>query len=419
MSERRSHPLEAAIFIILLTAMYYYNTQYVNVGIHLMYKGLIGLFIMLLSFGSFLFSPDLLRFGKLFKTSIILILPNMIIACWSMFSWGMSFTTISDMSRGLSSQVYQMVAVFSMAGLLYLFGERGIWYNLFSMLAANLILIAKAIGDQGILAYLKELQMTVFSFAAKTGDLMKQTEIHELTFALGLYLLYFFLCPKEIKKHWLLAAIAAFCYLSGFKRIGALAITASILAGWSLYLLKEKPYLGPILTILGLIETSFMFAYVACIYEGIFDTLVKRLGIDTMGRSDLYHYIKPYYEMSPFFMGRGAGFVSRLFSDNSLEYFSQMGALHNDFLQLYVDIGFIGFLLWAVSLTIIRTSYALQEGKGKILCFCFILYCLITYATDNTYYYPYVNSAAAILILGYHFLAEKENLKRSKEWKHS
>lgn len=406
--EKSSRFFTALPVIAVLTAMYYFNTEYLDLGMHLMYKGIIGLFLIFCAFISFLIIPKLVRLGILFKGSMILILPNLLIVFWSLFSWGVSFTSLADISRGISSQVYQIIAVSAMAGVLYLFGEEGIWYNLAAMLAANLIVIGQVIKVSGLVPYLQELKMSVVTFAAETGELMRGTEIHELTFAIGLYLLFFLIYPSKIQKHWLLAFLTLFCYLSGFKRIGAVAVIGSAVVWWVLGIWKKKDsQINRSLIAGSLFLTAAMFGYLILIDKGLFSYLEIRFGLDTMGRSDLYNYIRQSYQLNPLFMGNGAGYVSRLFSDNKSAYFRSMGALHNDILQIYVDIGFIGFLLWSLLMTAARTILLTKKGEGKLLCFCCILYCLITYTTDNTYYYPYVNSAVAMLILG-HVLGQEE-----------
>lgn len=400
--------LEVALYFIPLTVMYYFNTAYVNLGYHLMIKGIMCMVVILLAFLRFLVYPNLLRMKKLSGVSAFLILPNLVIVFWSLFSWGVSFTSVSDITRGLSSQMYQILAVLAMAGVLYALGENGIWCNLAAMLSANLIIIGQVIRTSGFAAYFLELRDTVLSFAAQTGELMKGTEVHELTFAIGLYLLYYLLFPKLIKQHWLLAVLTLFCTLSGFKRIGIAALAVSVVLGWVLLTLQNKgKKVSRILTILGIALVALAFAYIVLIRQGLFTVLAEQMGVETMGRSDLYEAIRPYYSLSPFFMGQGAGFVSRLFSGSSSVYFATMGALHNDFLQIYVDIGFIGFCLWGLTMLPIKTAFLAKKNRGKILCFCFTLYCLVTYATDNTYYYPYVNAAAAILIMG-NVMAEDE-----------
>lgn len=401
MTPKKAGVPEIVLYLVPLTAMYYLSTQYVDVGFHLMYKGVMGLVVIALALLRFLIQPDLGRMKKLGKASALLILPNLVITVWSLFSWAVSFTSPVDISRGLSSQIYQIIAVLAMAGVLYALGENGIWYNLMAMLAANLIVIAQVVSKSGLSAYLLELKETVLSFAAQTGGLMKSTEVHELTFAIGLYLVQYLLFAKQAKKFWLLAPLTLFCYLSGFKRIGVVALVLAVVCGWLLSLNgKNAKRLSRTLKLLGVGIVALAFCYIVLIRQGLFTALAERFSIDTMGRSDLYDAIRPYYSLSPFFMGQGAGFVSRLFLSSGNAYLGEMGALHNDFLQIYVDIGFTGFLLWGFSLTAVRTALISKQSTEKIACFCLTLYCIVTYATDNTYYYPYVTSAAAILIMG-------------------
>ena len=61
-------------------------------------------------------------------------------------------------------------------------------------------------------------------------------------------------------------------------------------------------------------------------------------------------------------------------------------ALHNDFFKIYIEIGYIGFIVW-VFWWMIKMPQIIQKRYGvkkAFICLLFILYAFILYTTDNT-----------------------------------
>ena len=102
---------------------------------------------------------------------------------------------------------------------LYVFGEKGIWYNLIAILAANLLMIVTIIAQNGIAAFFSEFVTLLVTFADVTGEVIVQAEIHELAFCLGAYLIYMLYKPRKSIVYFLLLALSLFCFMSAFKRI--------------------------------------------------------------------------------------------------------------------------------------------------------------------------------------------------------
>lgn len=308
-------------------------------------------------------------------------------------------------TRGISSQLYAMAAVAAMAGIVYVFGKEGFWLNMASMVTANLLTILEVIRNNGFQAYWEELRTLILTFSGETGALMKAVEIHELTFAIGLCLLYCLINWKMIVRvpsAWIFLAPAVFCFLSGFKRIGVFALALSVLAALMLKLMtggKKSRWFWPVLFACFVIV--MMFAYICLVKGGIYEFLNEHFHLDTMGRRELSQYINQYYWIGPDYLGNGAGFVSRLFYD--LPANNTIRALHNDILSIYIELGFWGFWLWMVFCMPFRTwVLCRQQGvNGGISACCCSLFLLLTAMTDNTIYYPYVTSALAITVMSY------------------
>lgn len=82
-----------------------------------------------------------------------------------------------------------------------------------------------------------------------------------------------------------------------------------------------------------------------------------------------------------------------------------VSSVHNDFLQYYIDLGFFGYILWLISMTIVRICYFGKKGKidNAIITFCLSVYLVIVTSTDNTMNYPLLTAVLAILMIGCRF----------------
>ena len=79
-----------------------------------------------------------------------------------------------------------------------------------------------------------------------------------------------------------------------------------------------------------------------------------------------------------------------------------VASVHNDFLQHFIDLGFWGYIIWLVSMTLIRVWYFGRRGnvENAIITFILTLYLIIVSTTDNTMNYPLLTGVLAILMMG-------------------
>lgn len=396
----RASPATAIVYFAMLTAMYYFNTQYIHIGVDIMYMLLLSCAVAAVSVIYAAFNYDKIRANQLCEYALLLILPNLAAIIVSLPIWVIRLQTLSVIRRGVFFQLYGICAVFAMAGVLYVFGKKGFWLNLYAMIAANLITVISVMAENSVIEYLSALKVLVLSFAGTTPEIMLKTEIHELTFAIGLYILYFIVSPEKLRERrfsLITFALAVFCFLSGFKRIGAAAIFGSVFLNLAMRRLKR--HISEIAVIVSCVAVFSAFGYICAVRLGVFDLLAERFNVDTMGRSELYGLIRDYYSVNPSYIGQGAGFVSRFFTDNLNEI--GVTGLHNDILHVYIDLGFLGFWIWSVMHLPVRTAklYKRQGSGGAIIAMTLFSYILITGMTDNTIYYTYVTAAVSMLIM--------------------
>ena len=212
-----------------------------------------------------------------------------------------------------------------------------------------------------------------------------------------------FLKPKKNIVFLILLALNLFCFLSAFKRIGIIAIAIALFLGWGLtFIARFKRETAHRLTIaLAILLVIILIGYIAIIKLDAF-VLLEEAGINTSGRVEIYDAVDKFYEFSPDFLGNGIGFLTYQLSTNMAVGVS---SVHNDFLQYFIDLGFWGYILWLISMTVLRVWYFGRKGKTEnaIISFALIVYLIIVSTTDNTMNYPLLTTVVAIIMIGHGF----------------
>ena len=399
-------------FMAIAVLMYYFLTEVINLGLFITYRHAFALILFVSAFFAFLFKPNIARGTFSLKEAFVYSTPLLVTIIVSLFIWFIVRVDTAVISRGLSGAfVYNNMLSFTLAAaaFLYVFGEKGIWYNLIAILISNILMLLTIIAQNGIGSFFSEFITLVMTFAAETGDIIVQAEIHELAFCLGAYLIYMLLKPKKDIVFFILLGLTMFCFLTAFKRIGIIAIVIALAFGWLLkFIAKFKKDTAMRLTVIfSVILVVLLIGYIAIIKLDVF-TLLEKAGIDTSGRVTIYNAVDKFYEFSPEFLGNGIGFLTYQLSTNMNVGVS---SVHNDFLQYYIDLGFWGYILWLVSMTLVRVCYFGKKGKVEngIIALALSIYLVIVSSTDNTMNYPLLTGVLAMLMMGGSY---DENVRR-------
>ena len=393
-------------FMAIAVLMYYFLTEVINLGLFITYRHAFALVLFVSAFFAFLFKPNIARGASSLKEAFVYSTPLLVTIIVSLFIWFIVRVDTAVISRGLSGAfVYSNMLSFTLAAVafLYVFGEKGIWYNLIAILISNILMLLTIIAQNGIGSFFSEFITLVMTFAAETGDIIVQAEIHELAFCLGAYLIYMLLKPKKDIVFFILLGLTMFCFLTAFKRIGIIAIVIALAFGWLLkFIAKFKKDTAMRLTVIfSVILVVLLIGYIAIIKLDVF-TLLEKAGIDTSGRVTIYNAVDKFYEFSPEFLGNGIGFLTYQLSTNMNVGVS---SVHNDFLQYFIDLGFWGYILWLVSMTLVRVCYFGKKGKVEngIIALALSIYLVIVSSTDNTMNYPLLTTVLAIIMIGHGF----------------
>lgn len=392
--------------MLVAVMMYYFITQVINLGVFVTYRHALALVLFASAFLMFLFRPNIARGVASLKATFVYCVPLLVTVTASLFIWFIAQVGTDVISRGLSGMfIYTNMISFTLAAvaMLYIFGEKGIWYNLIALLISNLLMIATIILQNGIGTFFSEFVTLVMTFAAETGDVIVQAETHELAFCLGAYLIYMFLKPRKNIVFYILLALTSFCFLTAFKRIGIIAIVVALFFGWLLKWVArfQKQTATRLLNIFSVILAAMLVGYIAIIKMDVF-SLLEQIGIDTSGRVDIYHAVDKFYTFSPEFLGNGIGFLTYQLSSKMNV---GVASVHNDFLQYFIDLGFWGYILWLISMTILRVGYFGSKGKLEhgILTFALTVYLVVVSSTDNTINFPLLTTVLAVLMIGHGF----------------
>ena len=180
-------------FIAVAVLMYYFITQTINLGLFITYRHAFALVLFASALLCFLIKPNIARGTATLKASLVYASPLLITILVSLFIWFVGQADTAVISRGLSSSfIYSNMLSFTFAAVafLYIFGEKGIWYNLIAILISNILMLCTIILQNGIGVFFAEFVKLIVTFADETGDVIVQAEIHELAFCLGAYLIY-------------------------------------------------------------------------------------------------------------------------------------------------------------------------------------------------------------------------------------
>ena len=390
-------------FMAVAVLMYYFLNEELSFGLVITFRHVFALILFASVLVAFLVKPNVARGVASIKATLIYCTPLIIAILVSLFIWFVGQVDVSVISRGLSSSfIYSNMISFTLAGVafLYVFGEKGIWYNLIAILISNLLIIFTIIVQNGVGVFFSELITLIVTFAGETGEVIVKAEIHELAFCIGAYLIYMLLKPRKNTAYFILLGLASFCFVAAFKRIGIIAIAIALAFGWFLkFVHKFKKETAARLTVIfTIIIMAVLIGYIAIIKMDVF-SLLEEAGINTSGRVTIYDTVDKFYEFSPEFLGNGIGFLSYQLSTNIN---MSVTSVHNDFLQYYIDLGFWGFILWLTSITVLRVCYFGRKGntESAIITFALTVYLVVVSSTDNTLNYPLFTTAIAILMIG-------------------
>lgn len=318
-------------------------------------------------------------------------------------------SSMSLIVRGFAKIFYQILTILVAIFAVYEFKEKCIDYTFEAFSIFNFLCMILAIKDTGnISQVISDIQYFLTSGGDAIGY-MKLLELHEVTFCFGMFIIYYLV--KDYKANWKKITISMFFFLVGMKRAGLLGLGGAIFY-W--LLVRHNKHVKLITKVMMWSFVIFAFGYVIFVRSGAFVALMNALDINLMGRQNLYQYIEQYYVISPFFMGHGFESIKQLLAaagDIKVNetLISKLTALHNDYLAMYIQMGFFGFFAWTWYRFVNITNFCSKYGnKALISCAMCSIYAGITYLTDNTAMYFYMVMMGWMIPLAFAVSNKKE-----------
>ena len=387
----------AALYFAFAAPMYYFVDGGISAGgFGLMYHYLFGIGIVVLAFFAVLFGDKGSRILQLLKSGAVLSASYIIPLILSCFIWAAEYETTRHIIAGVFLDVYVLIGLLTAIGTVYLFGEYAPLISCLAMSAANLAIIAQtAVSNPS--EFMKELTALVVTFGENTGSMMKAVEIHDLTFAFGEYLL-FALIDRNVKGRKWIFCLSLLFSVTGLKRIAVIGIILGVVIYWLLKRLPEKAAKTAGL-IICIVVIVFTLVWITVIHAGFLDILETKFHVDTKGRNLIFRQLNKLFTVSPFFLGKGIGWSKHMWDTLTGRHVIN-DAIHNEYVRMYIENGFIGYLIWIFTNTVMRfLHFDRQSHETGRLFIALMLYLYATYATDNTYLYYYTSMALFILTL--------------------
>ena len=322
---------------------------------------------------------------------IFFTIPIAFVLLESLGLWSGKTMEFSYVSRGVQKMVFQAVTIISAVAGAYMLKAKTIDYYFIGLSIGNgLILIIEFIkfGPTNVL--------TNFS-----GYLYK-IEIHDITFCMGLFILYYIFVKPHIFNRITFIAIAAFFFYMGLKRIALLSIGLSVVIGFILLRLKPKAQ-KIFVIIVGVLLVVLGYAFIVIITNGTFTEIMNEYEVDMAGRDKIYKYMAQYYNLSPGYFGFGFEYtvsLLRAMKDSGTQIIHVTG-IHNDILKQYIELGFIGYFTWMIFVFIVQPLFYSKKFGSKAMIICMItnIYAWCTYMTDNTIYYFFMSMTLRMMLI--------------------
>ena len=246
----------------------------------------------------------------------------------------------------------------------------------------TLIMAFPQIGFSGLMQYLS----TVALYATEMNAWFER---HDIGLSIGMLSMCQLFMRKK-KRPVLIIIMFIVMYLC-HKRIAFCAFMAMIiLMAW---MRKKSDTVKKVAVNTVLISVSAIcMIYVWLIASGLLYTLSEQIGIDFSGRKNLFDSVKDLYQWSVAFQGNGLGFTGKYLSSIAgTSYANKLGSevytmVHSDILKTYIDLGFIGSMLWFVWQNWkFPRIIAHKFGQDAGVTYCLLtVYTYIIYMTDNT-----------------------------------
>ena len=367
----------------------------------------------------FLITADFSKLKKAVSYFPIFLLLIAVYFLVSLYIWITDFSRTASISRAGQKILFQTITIIYCVFMCYLFEDRAVNYLFFSMCATNSAIILLEMPKYGIQESISSVVTCLVTFGEAEG-FVRALEIHDITFLFGQFFIYYMMfAPKGSKQEKRMrrwgVILSLFFMLLGLKRTVLLTV---ILVCMYVKLLRMAGKPGKLILATGIGLFLFFYLYLYLTRSGILVAFLESIGIDMMGRDVLWSLPNEYYELSPFWKGLGFEAVTDLvnmwYSEGLI---NRAYPLHNDILKVFIELGALGFTLWAGINYIVYPAYwrTRHDMETGILYMAILAYMTVTYLTDNTAFYFWSCIGLRLIPMSYSYRNRKPG--RRMLWK--
>ena len=339
----------------------------------------------------FLVAADFPKLRKALGYFPIFLLMIAVYSLVSLYIWITDLSQAASVSRAGQKILFQTIIIIYCVFMCYLFEDRAVNYMFFGMCAANTAIILLEMPKYGFQESISSVVTCLVTFGEAEG-FVRALEIHDITFLFGQFFIYYMMfAPKGTKPEKRIrrlgVILSIFFMLVGLKRS---VLPAVILVCVIVKLIRKTRKPGKLVMAAGISLFLFFYLYLYLTRSGILVSFLESLGIDMMGRDILWKLPNDYYELSPFWKGLGFEGVTDLVNTwYRSGLINHPFPLHNDILKIFIELGALGFTLWAGINYILYPSYWMKQYDTEtgLLYMAILAYMSVTYLTDNTAFY--------------------------------
>ena len=297
--------------------------------------------------------------------------------------YGLFQSPFSQIVRGYEKLVFQAIMFAVSVFAIYCFGRKAVDYTLYSLSAFFMIAIVFAYSKTGLSEAISSIRFMIAS-RGEADSFMKYLELHDAMFAFGILAIYYIIVDRNALK----ATMCLGPFLIGFKRIAFLAIAAALVYGLASRRMRFSTKAN---LVVGFLILICSFVYLFAVRTGGFSAATSSVGVDDMGRTELYSIVSDEYELAPWFLGHGFEYITQFMAGSDSVgrlNMAKIGAIHNSYLTIFIEFGFWGYLLWMWYWLLHHVYWTDRFGSEAVsFQMTVLVYLFITYMTDNTSFY--------------------------------
>lgn len=320
----------------------------------------------------------------LFKLFLIPIAVAFSYTCMIWIAGQSGHITFSNFARLISNLGCMAIIAASAIMCTTIFGKdviRLTFVALVFTIGFNALVVIQNYGLPSMITYVTHVfQADSYEYGTTLSKVSYGMEIHDGTFAMGIFLLYYIFYEEANKKvRFLQIIMALFCSYLGFKRNELIGILVVSIIATTVVRKKGKDFLrtNQIVTFFVLIAC---FSFVIAVKY--LDQMTMLLSVLDIYRIRVYRFMRGLYSISPFYIGKGYSYVNYILGNQT----ELLGTSHSDLVRVYTEMGFWGFIawIWYYFTYIPRYIYRNYSNLAGKMFMMFSFYVFSTYFLDNT-----------------------------------